>query len=407
MSELCRQLSTTSATILGIGSMIGAGLFSSFGPATASAGSFLLVSLGMAAVVALCNALSSAQLAAQYPTSGGTYAFGRERLGPWWGFAAGWCFVIGKIASLGAMALTFGYYVAPGHATLAALGALVVVAIINHLGITRTATATGIILLVVLLTLGAVLVASWASGPARVHAPLDSSPFGVLQGAALLFFAFAGYARIATLGEEVKNPRSSIPRAIISAFTIVLAIYTATALTLMTVLGPAGIASSDQPVAVLATSRALEIGLRVGVASACAGAMLGLFAGIGRTALAMARNRDLPSPLAVVHPRGVPARIDLIVLLVVAAIVSLADIRGAIGFSSFGILLYYAIANLSALTQEGAWVLYPRLTQVVGLLGCVVLAATVPWSSLLAGAGVLAVGLAGRAMALARRATDG
>lgn len=398
MSELRRQLNTASATVLGIGSMIGAGLFSSFGPAAASAGSFLLLSLGIAALIALCNALSSAQLAAQYPTSGGTYAFGRERLGPWWGFAAGWCFIIGKIASLGAMSLTFGHYVAPDHARIAALGVLVFVAVINHLGITRTATLTGIILAIVLITLGAVLVSTWASSPAPVEAPLDTSAFGVLQGAAILFFAFAGYARIATLGEEVQNPRSSIPRTIVSAFAIVLAIYAITAFTLTTFLGPAGIALSDQPVADLTTNRVLQVGLQVGVASACAGAMLGLFAGIGRTGLAMARNRDLPFALSVVHPRGVPARIDLLVLIVVAALILLTDIRGAIGFSSFGVLLYYAIANLSALTQEGEWARYPRIIQVVGLFGCIILAATVPWQSLVVGPIVLTIGLVGRAI---------
>ena len=110
--RLSRRLSTTQATVIGLGSMIGAGVFTAFAPAAAAAGSGLLIGLAIAAVVAVCNALSSAQLAAQYPEAGGTYLYGRERLGQWWGFAAGWMFVVGKTASCAAVALTVGTYVA-------------------------------------------------------------------------------------------------------------------------------------------------------------------------------------------------------------------------------------------------------------------------------------------------------
>ena len=109
-----RRLGTFDAAVIGVGSMVGAGVFSAIGPAAESAGSWLVLGLAVAAFVAFCNAVASAQLAAQYPLSGGTYVYGRERLGPWWGFAAGWCFVTGKTASCAAMALTFGAYVAPG-----------------------------------------------------------------------------------------------------------------------------------------------------------------------------------------------------------------------------------------------------------------------------------------------------
>ena len=93
--------------------MIGAGVFAAIGPAAEAAGSGLLIGLAVAAVVAYCNATSSAQLAAIYPASGGTYVYGRERLGPLWGFLAGWGFVVGKTASCAAMALTFGAYAGP------------------------------------------------------------------------------------------------------------------------------------------------------------------------------------------------------------------------------------------------------------------------------------------------------
>jgi len=123
------------AVVIGLGSMVGAGVFSAFTPAAAAAGSGLLVGLVVAAVVAWCNATASAQLAAQYPTSGGTYVYGRERLGPWWGFVAGWGFVVGKTASCAAMALTVATYAVGGDARATrflAIAAVVGLTLVNR-----------------------------------------------------------------------------------------------------------------------------------------------------------------------------------------------------------------------------------------------------------------------------------
>lgn len=392
MSELKRRLSLGGATVIGIGSMIGAGLFASFGPAAAAAGGLLYLSLVIAAIIAFCNATSSAQLAAQYPTSGGTYVFGRERLGPWWGYAAGWSFLIGKTASVAAMALTFGHYVAPDHREIAAALILLVVAGINHAGITRTAGATAVILIITLTSLAVVLGAGWSERTAVASAPVDSSALGVLQGAGLLFFAFAGYARIATLGEEVKDPERSIPRAIMAALGFVLALYALVAFSLVTLLGIDALAGSTHPLADLSDSPAVQVILTAGVAAACSGSLLGLMAGIGRTGLAMAREGDLPGGLAAVHPRGVPHRIELLLLIVTVLLVLFVPLEGAIGFSSFGVLLYYAVANLSAWTQTD-YRRYPRWLQALGLVGCVAVALSLPAGSVIAGAGVLAAGL--------------
>jgi len=401
---LARQLSGRGATAIGVGSMIGAGLFASFGPAAAAAGSLLFVSLAIAALVALCNAASSAQLAAQYPTSGGTYAFGREQLGPWWGFLAGWCFLIGKTASLAAMALTFGHYAAPDNRIVAAIGILVVVAAINHAGIKRTATATAVILAITLVSLAAVLVGGWAGrGPIHQGPVVDGTVFGVLQGAGLLFFAFAGYARLATLGEEVVNPVRTIPRAIITALSFVLALYAGVALTLVTILGTASLAESSHPLADIIDGPVLSGVLTVGVSAACAGSLLGLMAGVGRTGLAMARAGDLPTGLAAVHPRGVPHRVDLLVFLAALILVVAVPVEGAIGFSSFGVLLYYSVTNASAWRQGPPWRRYPRFVQGIGFVGCLVLACTLPLTSVLPGAAVAAVGLILRFALRARR----
>jgi APA family basic amino acid/polyamine antiporter len=408
---LARHLTTADAVHIGVGSMVGAGIFTAFAPAARAAGSGLLLALAIAAVVAFCNATSSAQLAAQYPTSGGTYVYGRERLGAWWGFVAGWGFVIGKTASCAAMALTFAAYVAPPawQKPVGVVAALALTAV-NYRGITRTARLSRLLVTVVLVCIvAAVLFLLTRRGASA--APLTLTAVtgpGLLQGAALIFFAFAGYARIATLGEEVIAPSRTIPRAILIAFAIVVPLYALVAVALERSLGVAALAGGTAPLAEAVRAVGGEswwsVVVRLGAAVASLGALLALVAGVGRTMLAMARNSDLPRPLAAVHSRyAVPHVAEVVLALVVCALVLTTDLRGAIGFSSFGVLTYYAVANASALTQDAAHRRFPRFLAVLGVIGCTVLTLAVPVSSLVAGAVVLAVGVAGRLVVRRRR----
>jgi basic amino acid/polyamine antiporter, APA family len=402
---LDRRLGTGDAVVIGLGSMIGAGVFSAFAPAAAAAGSGLLIGLALAAGVAYCNAVASAQLAAQYPTSGGTYVYGRERLGEWWGFLAGWGFVVGKTASCAAMALTFASYSVPGSEwaqRLTALAAVVVLTAANYRGITRTAGLARLLVAAAVLALVIVVVTIAASGETDSSNLGDwgGSVYGVLQAAGLLFFAFAGYARIATLGEEVREPEHTIPKAIPLALGITVVLYAAVGLASLLAAGPDALAASTAPVATavkLAGAAWAEPVVRVGAAVASLGALLALIAGIGRTSLAMARHGDLPRWLAAVHPRHrVPGHAELAVAAVVSVLVLTTDLRGAIGFSSFGVLTYYAIANAAAYTQPSERRRWPRALNVVGLVACAALVVTLPVSAVVAGVAVLGVGLAGR-----------
>jgi len=405
-APLARRLGTADAVLIGVGSMVGAGVFAVWAPAARAAGNGLLIGLLLAGIVAYCNAASSAQLAAVYPLSGGTYVYGRERLGPWWGFAAGWSFLIGKTASCAAMALTFATYAVPGNEPVRRLVALAAVAgltAVNYRGITRTARLTRILVgcsLAVLAVVVAVLLT--AAEPERLTDG-STSVYGVLQSAGLLFFAFAGYARIATMGEEVRDPARTIPRAVTIALVVAGSIYLLVAVALLMAWPAALIAGSPDPLAaaVDAAGHAFAVPVvRVGAALASLGALLALIAGIGRTSLAMARERDLPSWLAAVHPRyRVPHHAELAVAAVVGVLVLTTDLRGVIGFSSFGVLLYYAIANASAYTQPREQRRWPRAVNVFGLVGCAVLAVTLPVTSVLAGAAVVLLGLAGRLVA--------
>ncbi|QKW49613.1 APC family permease [Streptomyces buecherae] len=398
---LRRELGTFDAVMTGLGAMIGAGVFAAFAPAADAAGSGLLLALGLAAIVAYCNATSSARLAARYPASGGTYVYGRERLGPFWGHLAGWGFVVGKTASCAAMALVVGSYAWPEHERTVAVAAVVALTVVNCLGVRKAVWLTWTIVAAVLLVLAAVCVAAWSGDGTRAPWAADATApdvtvGGVLRAAGLLFFAFAGYARIATLGEEVRDPARTIPRAVPLALGIVLVVYAAVGSAALAVLGPGALADASAPLTDVV--RAADAGwlapfVRTGAALAALGSLLALILGVSRTTLAMARDRHLPGPLTAVHARtAAPYRAEIAVGAVVAVVAATADLRGAIGFSSFGVLAYYAIANASAWTLTADESRPPRAVPVIGLAGCVVLAFALPLTSVLVGAGVLAAG---------------
>lgn len=404
-SGLARRLGTADAVLIGLGSMLGAGVFAAFAPAARAAGAGLLIGLLIAAVIAYCNATASAQLAAQYPTSGGTYVYGRERLGHWWGFLAGWGFLVGKTASCAAMALTFAAYAvpAPWQRPLAVV-AVLALAGVNYRGITRTAGLTRILVAIVLIALATVVAGALAADtPARtVDQPAvgEHGWYGIAQSAGLLFFAFAGYARIATMGEEVREPARTIPRAIQLALGIAVVIYALIAVSILSVLGPDGVAASPAPLAEAAAAGGWPWApalVRVGAAAAALGALLALIAGVGRTSLAMARDGELPGWLAAVHPRyRVPHRAELALAAVVSVLVLTVDLREAIGFSSFGVLLYYLVANLAAVSQDRAHRRFPRALHWLGAGGCLALVVTLPPAAALSGVGVFVLGIAYR-----------
>ena len=399
MTQLARRLTSTDAVVIGLGAMLGAGVFAAPGPAAAAAGGWLLLGLALAAAVAYANATSSAQLAAIYPEAGGTSVYARERLGPYWGWLAGWGFVVGKTASLAAMALTFGAYAHPPLARPLAIAAVVLMSIVNYRGVQKTAQATRVIVAVVVAVLAMVVVGALGSGHAAVaNVDRGSTPqvLGVLQSAGLLFFAFAGYARLATLGEEVRDPATVIPRAIPLALGIVVLVYGAVFTSALLAVGPDALAAAPAPL--VAAVEGGRFGwmapvVRAGAVVASAGVLLSLLAGVSRTTLSMARRHELPGSLAAVHPvHHTPHRAEVLAAVVVCLVVLVADLRGAIGFSSFAVLTYYALANASAWTLSKTQRRWPRWLAAAGVVGCATLAGTLPAVAIAGGLGVLLVG---------------
>lgn len=391
--------------------MIGAGVFTAFSPAASAAGSWFLAALVIAGIVAFCNATSSAQLAAQYPSSGGTYIYGRERLGPWPGFVAGWGFVVGKTASCAAMALAFATYAVPSeYQKPCAIAAIVCLTAVNAVGITRTAGVAKVLVSVAAVALAFVLaVGFWGDHPPVVagESAAEFSVTGVLQASAFMFFAFAGYARIATLGEEVKDPKRTIPLAIVGALFITMCLYALVGVAGLHSVGAQGLAETSAPLKNIVASGGPSWGtvvVQVGAAAAALGALLAMIAGVGRTTLAMAREGDLPRGLSYVNQRyKVPLAADILVGCAACLLVVFFDVREAIGFSSFGVLVYYLVANLSAWTQRGDDRRYPRAVQAVGVVGCVALVASLPWLAIIGGVVMFVIGFAYRLVIVSTR----
>jgi len=407
-ARLRPQLRMFDAVATGLAAILGAGIFAVIAPAANIAGPALLVSFAIGAFVALCNALSSAQLAAVFPRSGGTYEFGRRMLGPWWGFSAGWMFLIANTVGPGAIALAFGGYLNAAVGVVPARTAAVVAALamtmLNAGGIRRSVRVTDVIVVLSILSLLAVVVIGLPS--ARVS---NLSPFapngvaGVLQATGLLFFAYTGYSRIATLVEEVHNPKQTIPRATVIALGTATLLYLLVAITALTVLGVPRLSHSSSPL----EDTMVVVGSGVGMTIIAAGALLTTFneglsdlLGVSRVAFAMGRESDLPAGLARLGAGQNPWRSVLFVGAISILVAAFASFYVAVAVSSFGTLLYYCVANLSALRLSRQQRMFPRGLAVAGLIGCAGLAFALAPQEVGIGLAILIAGIAFRSLRL-------
>jgi APA family basic amino acid/polyamine antiporter len=407
LSSLTRRLGTADAVALGLAAMLGTGVFAVFSPAAAAAGDWLLLSVVLAGVVAVCNAASTADLAVAHPESGGGYVYTRERLSPGTGRLAGIAFLVGKISSGAAAAGVFGTYVLPSNPVVCAVVLIIVVSAINIAGVrwsARTAwllvgSTLAVLAMVVVVGLlgpgGATGFSASPVGDTAVPEPVIPGPLGVLTAAGMVFFAFAGYARVATIGEELRDPERSLRRAITISLAVVLVTYLAVAGALLVGLGVDRLAAERAPlVALVDTGQAPALGVlvRIGAAVASGSALLSVLVGISRTMLAMARRRELPRVLARIGGRGTPWAADLAGGLLAIVVAVFAGPVAAITLSACSVLVYYALINIAALRLPGAQRHWPAWTSMLGLVLCVGIAVLLPVHSVVATAVALAGG---------------
>lgn len=413
-TQLRRELGVFGAIMMGLGAMLGSGVFVSIGLAAGIAGPSVLLSIVLAAGVATCNGLSSAQLATNHPVSGGTYAYGYQYLNPRMGFMAGWLFLLAKSASAATAAMGFAAYALHAwgaHTTSLVplgVGAVTAVTLIVVGGVRRSHVAnTAMVSVTLLMLLFFVIVGIPAIETAHFTpwfglASDSGRPLGSLfHASALMFVAFTGYGRIATLGEEVRQPGKTIPKAIILTILITMSLYLAVAVVGIGVVGASGLqkatTNETAPLAVVADQFSVSYGgklLTLGAITAMLGVLLNLILGLSRVVLAMGRQGDMPAAFKRLDRSGAtPYRAVLATGLVIGGLVLIGDVKTTWSFSAFAVLIYYAITNLAALQLVPEQRRYPRWTAWVGLTGCLFLVFWVEWKTWLAGLAVICVGL--------------
>lgn len=418
-AKLQRELGATGATMLGLGSIIGTGIFVGIGVSAGITGPAVLLAILLAAALAACNALSSAQLAAAHPVSGGTYEHGYRLLTPTLGFTAGWMFLCAKSASAATAALgAAGYALSlvglePGR--LLPWAGLTITALLVALtlsGLRRSSMVNSLIVSVTLAALAGFVIAgltqlasndAWRRFTPFLQPGADGPVPSFLYATALMFVAYTGYGRIATMGEEVQSPRTTIPRAIIATLIVSATLYLLVAAAAIAAVGPSALSGTARGAAtpLEAAARALDMsGLGVivatGAVTAMVGVLLNLVLGLSRVALAMGRRGDFPPATARLSAKGSPRAAILLVGVAVAGLTLTGNVETTWGFSAFTVLIYYAITNLAALRLPAHQRLYPSCIAWVGLAGCLCLAAFLPRTIWLPGLGVIAGGLVWR-----------
>jgi APA family basic amino acid/polyamine antiporter len=380
--------------------MVGTGVFVYAGIGAGMAGPAVLLSLVLAGMAAACNGLSSAELASVYPRSGGTYEYAGRLLSPWAGFLAGWLFLAAKTTSAAATAIAFGAYLGTLSGIPPAalsLGLVVGVTMLNLFRLTR-AEAANIALVAITVTALLVFVATGIPGLSREH----FSPFaphgirGILSAAALLFVAYAGYGRVATLGEEVENPRRAIPIATVASLAGAALLYILVTFVAVGRIGAEAMGAAAQggaPLGAAAASTWVKDLLALGAATALGSVFLNLMVGLSRMAFAMARGRDLPHALARLTPAKSPWAAVLFVGLAVGILASLRSLVALLSVSAFTVLIYYGLTNLSALKLSRENRLVPPAVPALGLVFCLALAASIPPKHLAIGAALLGAGI--------------
>lgn len=394
------QLGLGGAIVIGLASMLGAGVFVVFATAYQTSLNLIFMAIAVAGLVAVLNSAAIYQLARQVDRPGGVYAFSRAYLNDTWSFLSGFAFVFGKIASIAAIALVFQQYVFPSQPFWPSVAAIAVLSLINILGINRTAAVASVISVVVVGFFLSLTGLGLTNPETHAEQAFDLSPTepitAVLVGAGVVFFAFAGYARVANLGDDVRDSKRNIPRAIVISLGFVLALYLALAWVLLNGLGDQ-LKTTQTPVADLFEQLTGNAWLTPTVAAvASLGSMLALLAGVSRTAASMAEDKELPKLFTLRNRFHAPWIAEVIIAAGAIGLASVGRIVWVIGFSSFSVLFYYAVGHLSAMAQPKSERLTPRWVNVLGLLLCAALAVSFGIPTTLISLGILALALAAR-----------
>jgi basic amino acid/polyamine antiporter, APA family len=402
-NRLASALGLFDAVAIGLGAIIGGGIFIVTGIVAGLAGAALVVSIALAAVISFFTALSFIELTQWRPAEGSVYYYSRTLLSPFAGFLAGWMWLVSNIFTGAAVALGVAHYLIsllPGvnprwTAVLLCLG----FTLLNWVGVKHSAQVNNILVgtkLAVLLLF--VLVGALHFNPAH-FTPFFTSASGVFKGAFFIFFAFAGFARVAIVAEEVKDARRTVPRSILLSLVLSALIYIAVSSVALGLVGSSRLAGSKSPLVDairVAGQPALVYAVSLGGMLAMASVLLTSILGVSRMIFAMAREGDLPSFLGRLQSKyQTPPFAVLIAGAGCALCASLFDVTSVVAISTFATLFNYSLANASAFRLAAGRRAYPRVIAAVGLLLCLFLMPFISAGLLAAGMICLLIGLVG------------
>ena len=378
-NNFSRTLTKRNSLYLGLSSMIGAGLFYNLAPTSKISSYSSILGLLLASTLAFANASSSAQLASLYPQTGGTYLYANKVLGKLPGNIAGIVFILGKTVSCVAIAITLGNYISPIYGKELGVGLSLVVFLVGYKGITKTAALARWFVLIVISILVFFCIAILMTPSTNIAIPLleGFSASNLFLSAAIWFFAFTGYSRLATYGEEIKNPETIIPSSILTGLGITVTIYLFVNWLSLAIIGPEVVANSNTPLLVaMDVSVMSDFSFLIVFAStiATASVFLALLPAISRIYVAMSRDGILPNVFSKIHNKNNSAYVsELFVLLTVVVGIYTINITNAIKLSAFFILIYYSLTNLSVINLHKNQRLYSVSIAYYGLLMCMVL----------------------------------
>jgi APA family basic amino acid/polyamine antiporter len=380
-TELKRALGLFDATAISIGAIIGAGIYVVTGIVAGVAGPGIVVSIILAGIIASFSALSFAELSTYIPKEGGGYEFIYELISPFTGFLSGWMWIFSNIFIGAAVSIGFAQYLTVIFPNLpmkiVAMMICLLFTFINSMGVRQSTSLNNILVVTKIVILLFFIIAGLSFINVKNFQPfMPHSSIGIIEGTALIFFAYGGYARVTTVAEEIKDARRTIPRAILLSLLISSVIYILIGFVAIGLIGSQQLASSNFPlsdaIAVTGIPYASFV-ISLGAMIATASVLLMTILGISRMTYAMARNNQLPAFLGRIHKRFQTPFYAIWLTGILSAVLVFENFSRVIAVGTFALLFHYALVNLAAARLKSENRKYPILISIVGFLICILL----------------------------------
>jgi len=409
MSKLERTLNLFDATALAIGAIVGAGIFVISGVASGLAGPAIILSIIIAGIISSFTAFSYIKLSSKFSEEGSIYIYSKKTISPFAGFITGWLWIFENIVAGATVSIGLAGYVIflfPNFSLVPiAISAVLILTFINLIGIKQSSIFNAILVLLKISALLLFIIIGFFHLNFQLYQPfMPNGITGVLNGAALIFFAYIGFGRAATAAGEIKNPKKTIPRSIILALALSTIVYILVGIVSIGLMSYQELASSSSPIA-----DAVEYGIKIywlklfvsfAAIVATISVLLTTLIGVSRVSFAMAKNRDLPKMFSKIHAKFSTPYIAILITGAIMAMLPLfANLKQTASLTNFGSLFVYAIVNLSAIMllkkeiKQKPKKLLSMLISLLGMISCITLLFFLNFESWLIGSFIIIIGI--------------